>query len=218
MKVVAKDYERMSNLILTGDYNGTKVANAITNKSKAIARYIAGLKLTGRNVKYSSDNNRIEGNFDDLGNLAIDLGATVEEIQAVFDATEVPDSYIEKIEALSPMKLDNRFVGKISKAVLDAGCTIKYLKHNGYAVTNEGRFAMERSGRKWTIGYKTEITKQDGSIINFEFDAITDEGFGPTYYEVNFANPLGPFRYNSSSTYGMNVTEFTEQLKDKLKV
>ena len=52
------------------------------------------------------------------------------------------------------------------------------------ALTWEGREAMERNGRKWTIGYKSVISG-DGIELPFEFDAITDEGGGPTYYVID---------------------------------
>lgn len=49
---------------------------------------------------------------------------------------------------------------------------------------------MSRNGRKWTIGYRTKIKLGDKEI-NFEFDAITDEGDGPTYYTTNSTQPTG---------------------------
>lgn len=40
---------------------------------------------------------------------------------------------------------------------------------------------MARNGRKWTIGYKAEINLGN-KTVQLDFDAITDEGGGPTSY------------------------------------
>lgn len=77
----------------------------------------------------------------------------------------------------------------------------------------EGKEAMDRNGRKWTIGYKTEIVSGTNRM-QFVFDAITDEGGGPTYYM------LGPSDSAFDRLYGrkpMGKLEFINKLKNILK-
>lgn len=181
--VDSKDWDRMIDLVAKGDTDGEKIAKLIKDKNKAMARFIAGLKLNNSPLEYKDSKYSPYGYsaFAKLGELAIELGATPEEIQALFDITEVPAKYTEKLTKLGGKKLDNRFVGVISKAILDAGFDITYLPHNGNAITYDGKDAMGRNGRKWTIGYKSELSKGTNKYV-FVFDAITDEGDGPTYY------------------------------------
>ena len=181
--IADKDWARMVDLVLAGDTDGSKVANSIKEKKKAIARFVCGLKLTNSPLRMTTYGS-YSGSFRDLGDKAIKLGATKEEIQAVYDVTEVPAQYTEKMARLSGKKLNNRFVGALSKAVIDAGFDITYLPYGGNALTNAGRDAMARNGRKWTIGYKTEINLGDRTV-KLAFDAITDEGDGPTSYVIH---------------------------------
>jgi hypothetical protein len=213
--VVGKDWDRMSDLVLKGDYNGTSVAKLIKDKNKAMARFVAGLKLS--NSPLNHDNSKYNpygySNYSELGNLAIELGATPEEIQTLYDTTEVPSSTVDKLTKREGKKLNNRFVGVISKSVLDNGGDITYLPHNGNAITYQGKDAMSRSGIKWTIGYKAEV-KLGGKNHNLIFDAITDEGNGPTYYVLADSSDeiFSPLKYK---TFGKN--EFIATLKDILK-
>jgi len=193
--IADKDWKRMSDLVLSGK-DGASVAKSIKDKNKAIARFVSGLKLENKTPDYNERWKEYRGYFSEFGNKALELGATVEEIQAVFDETEIPSKYAEQLTDLSDKKLDDRFVGTLSKAVLDNGFDINYL-HSGNALTIVGKDAMRRSGRKWTIGYKTEITLGD-KVVKLSFDAITDEGDGPTSYFIDnsgsdpiFRNPYG---------------------------
>ena len=182
-KVSDKDWERMSDLVLTNK-DGSGIAQTISNKDKAIARFVAGLKLKGENIR--SDRKSYWGSFNEFGNRALQLGATPEEIQDTFDSTIIPPQYSNKLKTLGSKdkKLKDRFVGSLTKLVLSLGLDIKFLPTNENALTREGMDAMRRNGRKWTIGYKAEITKQDGSVVRLNFDAITDEGDGPTFYVI----------------------------------
>ena len=179
--VAAKDWDRMLDLVMKGD-DGSTAAKLIKDKGKAIARFVAGLKLSNSPLNWSG--RYYSGSFRDLGDRAIEMGATPDEIKTVFDSTDTPVSYVDKMAKLGGKKLNNRFVGQISKAILGLGYDIVYLPHNGYALTHEGKDAMSRNGRKWTIGYKTEILF-NSKKANFNFDAITDEGDGPTSYIVD---------------------------------
>lgn len=184
--VSTKDWDRMLPLVMKDD-DGSTVAKLIKDKNKAMARFVAGLKLGNDPLNYNDRWKEYSGPFSELGNTAIKLGATPEEIEALFNATDVPQSYVEKMTKLAGKKLNNRFVGDISRAFIDAGCDIEYQPHNGNAITREGMDAMSRNGRKWTIGYKSVVTI-NGKKFDFNFDAITDEGDGPTYYVVHHSS------------------------------
>ena len=180
--IATKDWDRMLSLVMKND-DGETAAKLIKKKDKAIARFVSGLKLSNSPLSYDDKWERYTRAFSPLGDRALELGATPEEIQELFDKTVVPVSHTEKMTKLGGKKLDNRFVQDISKVFLTAGNDIEYLPHNGNAITSNGRDAMQRNGRKWTIGYKSEVTIA-GNKFTFNFDAITDEGGGATYYVI----------------------------------
>lgn len=215
--VSPKDWDRMLDLVLKGD-DGETAAKLIGDKNKAISRFVCGLKLSNAPFTYNPDDRwRPFGYsmpFTDLGKKAIALGATADEIQKVYDETEVPQNVLDKQNQRAGKKLKDRFVGSISKAVLDAGFDITYLPHNGRAITMEGKDAMSRNGRKWTIGYKAEIDL-GGKKVPFVFDAITDEGDGPTSYVIDNSSDSIFRSISNWKRYGKN--EFISLLKDTLK-
>lgn len=208
LSISPKDWDRMLALVMKGD-DGETAAKLIKDKNKAIARFITGLKLSNSPLNYNDGWRSFSGSFSAIGKKALELGASQEEIKSLFDATELPNTYVEKMAKLGGKKLNNRFVGAISKAILDLGFDIIYLPHNGNAITSDGKDAMNRSGRKWTIGYKTEIDLGD-SKVKLTFDAITDEGDGPTSYVIDSSSDaiFTPIRYK---TFGKN--EFITNLK-----
>jgi hypothetical protein len=206
--IASKDWDRMLDLVMKGD-DGETAAKLIKDKNKAIARFITGLKLSNTQLKISDSGKYYSGSYSALGNKALELGATPEEIKTMYDATEVPVSYVEKMAKLGGKKLNNRFVGAISKAIIDLGLDITYLPHNGYAITHEGKDAMSRNGRKWTIGYKTEIDLGDKKV-KLTFDAITDEGDGPTYYVVDRSSDA---MFNSLSMDKLGKNDFISGLR-----
>lgn len=212
VNIVPKDWKRMLDLVVA-DETGDSVAKLIKDKDKAVARFVAGLKLSNSPLEYKDSWGEYSGEFSSFGNKALSLGATVEEIKNIYDNTEAPSEYIDRIKQLSGKKLKDRFVSSISKAVLDSGFDINYLRHNGYAITYIGKEAMERNGRKWTIGYKTEITLDDKKF-NLIFDAVTDEGDGPTYYVVDTSsdNIFDRLFYKRTG-----IMEFVATIKDVLK-
>lgn len=217
VNVTTKDWDRMMDLVLKGDLGGDKVIKLIKGRNKAMVRFIAGLKLTNAPLKYTDSTRYQYGSvpFAKIGELALSFGATPDAIQNLYDSTEVPKSIIEKMNKRSGKKLDNRFVGVISKTVLDEGGDIEYLPHRGNAITRMGKDAMSRSGRKWTIGYKAVITINKNKY-DFVFDAITDEGDGPTLYSLDGDNSSLIFNeIDSYKTYGRN--DFISKLKEILQ-
>jgi hypothetical protein len=210
--VADKDWSRMLNLVLTGN-NGKGIANTIKDKKKAIGRFVAGLKLSNSEFRYEESWRSFRGMFTEFGNRALELGATVEEIKNEYDNAIVPQKYLDQLKTLSSKKLGNRFVGAISKAIIDAGFNITYLNKGGNALTQTGRDAMARNGIKWTIGYKTQIDV-NGQLYDFNFDAITDEGDGPTSYVVADGSDAIFMRMKSWKAVG--VREFITQIIDAL--
>ena len=99
--ITPKDWDRMLDLIVSGK-DDSVVAKLINKKDKAIARFVAGLKLI--DFPFPSDKdlrgNVFNSEFSDLGNKAILLGATVDEIKDVFDKTILPQKYIAKLNNL----------------------------------------------------------------------------------------------------------------------
>lgn len=206
-----KDWSRMSDLVLSGK-DGAGVASTISNKKKAINRYVAGLKLKGDEPNYSSSWKEYSRTFSDFGNKALELGATPEEIQQAFDEAEIPEKYTEKLGNLADKKLQNRFIGSWVKNLLDAGYDIEFLPHNGNAITMDGKDAMQRNGRKWTIGYKTKINVA-GKTVDLNFDAITDEGGGPTSFVIDSRNSDNIF----NTLWGtMGIQKFTDYTMKRL--
>jgi hypothetical protein len=179
--IAAKDWDRMISLVLKGD-DGERVSKSIKNKDKAIARFVAGLKLSNSDHKYDTTGYEYSSSlFRDLGQKALELGATPEEIQNTYDNTEVPQKYLDKITKMAGKKLQDSFAGPISKVILDLGLDINYQPHNGHAITYTGKDAMN-NGRKWTIGYKTEVTLSNKEVVILDFDVVTDEGGGTSTY------------------------------------
>lgn len=218
--VTSKDWKRMSDLKLTGkDYSS--VVKSLKDKNKTINRFVAGLKLFGNSPKFNKLIGKYIGYFGEFGDKALELGATQEEIEKVFNETEIPDEL--KLlhpksnfpEEIQKKKLNNTFVSFISVEIIKNGWDIEFLKHNGNAITPIGREAMERNGRKWTIGYKTIITIEE-SKIHFNFDAITDEGGGPTYYCVDSRGSDIFFTSEKNRDY-MGKREFLNKLILELK-
>lgn len=85
-EVTAKDWTRMQDLI-DKEKDGASVAKSIKDKTKAIDRYVAGLKLTDTELTKPP----FKGKFADFGNKAVELGATYEEIKKAYDEADPAD-------------------------------------------------------------------------------------------------------------------------------
>jgi hypothetical protein len=222
-----KDWKRMKDLIQK-NIDGEGVASTLKSKSKAINRFVAGLLLSKKNdIKFDLKyNNQIDaenehGNlpFKEFGNKAIQLGATIEEIQDVYDNTEVPQKYKELTDDsyLSKKHLDSWVTGKVSKTIIDAGYDINYLNKGGNALTWLGKDAMRQSGRTWTIGYKTEIIA-NGKTYKLDFDAITSESVDNNivYYVIADSSDSIFYKYfDNYKKYG--IREFTKIIIEQIK-
>lgn len=211
--VSMKDWNRMLDLYLAGN-EGAGVASTIKNKDKAIARYVAGIKLAGENVDPSPWSTRSFAKFKER---ALELGATIEEIQEIFNNTEIPQSILDKEKSLKNKKLDNWTVGGVSKAVLKYGADINYIKQ-GRALTYGGRDAMMNSGRIWTIGYITELIV-NGEKYQFDFDVITNEGVDNNTVYFILADTTDKKIKNvfKQSNSKMGIREFSKYIKEAIE-
>ena len=88
-EVTSKDIERMKSLI-NKNSDGVGVAKTIKDKTKAIDRYVAGLKLTETElIKRELFKGSFRGVFMAFGNRALELGATYDEIKSAYDHTDI---------------------------------------------------------------------------------------------------------------------------------
>lgn len=101
-EVAAKDWERMQTLI-NKKSDGASVAKSIKDKTKAVDRYVAGLKLTETELTKPP----FKGAFADFGNKAIELGATYEEIKKAYDTANIEDAGKPKEEPWVPKKRES---------------------------------------------------------------------------------------------------------------
>ena len=102
-EVTAKDWDRMQTLI-NKKSDGASVAKSIKDKTKAIDRYVAGLKLTDTALTKPP----FKGEFADFGNKAIELGATYEDIKKAYDEANPEDAGKDsKEEAWVPKKRES---------------------------------------------------------------------------------------------------------------
>lgn len=211
-EVQSKDWDRMMDLVLAGK-DGKGIASKIKDKNKAIARYVAGAKIEFNGREFKPD----WSDFESFADKAIELGATKEEIQVAIDTTEIPTKVLDKYKLLKTKELDNRFIGVISKAILKLGFDINFIGKGGNAITWEGKDAMDRNGRKWTIGYKSEITAGD-TKLSFIFDAITDESVDvtPTYYVVDELRSLTSGEHHRGGDRVMGQRKFLAWLTKEL--
>jgi hypothetical protein len=121
-EVAAKDWDRMQTLI-NKKSDGASVAKSIKDKTKAIDRYVAGLKLTDTALTKPP----FKGEFADFGNKAIELGATYEDIKKAYDAANPEDAGKDsKEEAWVPKKRESskephRFAFGRPSAILSIG-------------------------------------------------------------------------------------------------
>lgn len=181
-KVELKDWERVIQLISTNKSPESQ-AKAIKDKNKAIQRYVAFLKIEDASPKYTSYGST-SGSGSEFGDRALELGATKEEIQDLFDKTELTIELKTKFAPLLVTSGRDNKIPALTTALLKEGYSIKYIK-SGNAITAAGKDAMSRNGRKWTIGRIVEITK-DNKKFEFKFDEITDEGGGSSKFAIDY--------------------------------
>ena len=93
-EIQTKDWDRMMDLVLAGK-DGAGTARAIKDKNKALARYVAGIKLEGRTKNIES-----WSEFGAFKEKAIELGATEQEITDMINNTVIPPKTSTKFVTL----------------------------------------------------------------------------------------------------------------------
>jgi len=180
LSITPKDWDRMIDLAAENK-DGDSIAAKIKDKNKAIARYVAGSL-----IKYGDAKTVLSKRFtafDEFKKKAIELGATEDEIKKLLTTTKIPSDKLKKYEELKSSGLDYETLRSLSRALLKEGYKISNIKSSN-AITQEGKDAMVKNGRIWSIGYTMTI-KKDKKEINFVFDALTNEGGGPSKYYTN---------------------------------
>ena len=102
-KIVNKDWSRMHTMIRqegATPWAGENVAAKITNKDKALARFVAGMKLAGctieefaKYLQFGSAKTNIP--FLKFWEKAKELGATPDEVLDLYENFDVPEEYSE---------------------------------------------------------------------------------------------------------------------------
>jgi hypothetical protein len=221
-----KDWGRMLDLVIA-DKNGANVAKSIKDKSKAIARYVAGVKLCGYDEAkilddYSKTSNRFyEGDyhkFNAFGTKALELGATIDEIIDEFNATEIPQKWQDKHQDMISKNLSNWVTGPLMTKILKAGYDFEQIGKGGNATTEVGQEAMHRSGLKWTIGYKYNLLI-NGQKYLLAFDAITSEAVNnnTVYFVVDSSVSDKVFRDITPFYKSVNLTKFYNSIINACK-
>lgn len=206
-KVVHKDWERMQDL-LDRDQNGEGVASKIKSKDKAVARYIAGMKLLKETAVEPYRENQYYlpySCFKAFGQKALDLGATYEDLLETEAATEIPDDFF----ANHVTKDDYRGYTGSLRRLLDQlralGVTIEMKSLNqGYNfwswVTSE---AYARNGRVWPLNYEINVEYR-GETLHHTIIVVTNEGGGNYGYDFD----------RSRMPWGMIKARLEREVKD----
>lgn len=192
--VTAKDWQRAIDLCKNGDSAIQNQADRIKDAHKAAQRYVAGVKLLDINPEeswgpgtnsWNKDKYYFHDTFGDMGDRAIELGMTYDEIIELYNSTpDAPEDLYAAAHRIQFGVNDSTFVGSISRALKKYGITLIKSKITGRAKTSAGIESMERNGRKWTEWANVTLEK-DGKTVETGFDCITDEGGGTTIYATD---------------------------------
>lgn len=183
--ISSKDWQRMADLVKIGQ-TGEGVASKINSKEKAVARYVAGLKLLGEKTAIKDFGNGNYGlpwtQFKCFGNKALHLGATYEDIQETFEATEKPEG-AEK----SDKKAYTGFFGSVERLLdntsRETGWTWKWQScGNHWSSTTQAMYS--RDGRVWPIS-KLAVFEKDGKKVTIPITVVTNEGGGNYGYDLD---------------------------------
>ena len=182
--ITIKDWERMQDLI-DRERDGRDVADKIKNKAKAVARYVAGMKLIGRDVAVESG--RIPySDFRAFGYKALELGATIEDIQSTFEAAAVPEDFADTHVTKDSYK---GFTGSLRRFI-DQMCAKYGLESSLQSVSGTGIWSgitaesYYRNGRVWPLSYKLTF-KNDFESVQYSIVVVTNEGGGNCGYDFN---------------------------------
>lgn len=182
--ITIKDWERMQDLI-DRERDGRDVADKIKNKAKAVARYVAGMKLIGRDVAVESG--RIPySDFRAFGYKALELGATIEDIQSTFEAAAVPEDFADTHVTKDSYK---GFTGSLRRFI-DQMCVKYHLESSLQSVSGTSTWSgitaesYYRNGRVWPLSYKLTF-RNDFESVQYSIVVVTNEGGGNYGYDFN---------------------------------
>jgi nitrogen regulatory protein PII-like uncharacterized protein len=179
-----KDWERMQDLIDQGK-DGADVAKKITSKDKAIARFVAGLKLEGKEPQYSSASSVGSVPFKAFGNRALELGATTEEINAVYESAVIPEDWRASHKTKKSYTGYTASFDKMMDQLADKygfEWSKKETREAQGAWSPTTREQYSRNGRVWPLNYEVTMTK-DGNTEKIVCILVTNEGGGMYGYD-----------------------------------
>jgi hypothetical protein len=127
--------------------DGESVANKIKDKTKAMNRFVAGLRITNSKLDYVQSIKKYYGAFNEFGNRALELGATVEEIELLYNETSVPSNITAKLDTYIKSNVNKGFLSSLIKTLIDEGFGVICTK-GGNATTSAGKEVMRTNGRK----------------------------------------------------------------------
>lgn len=187
-KIVRKDWDRMQDLI-DRDQNGEGVASKIKDKGKAVARYVAGMKLLKSNAVESYRNGEYYLPYSDFrafGRKALDLGATYEDLIETSEATEIPEDFFATHVTKDSY---TGYTGSLRRLLdqlraLGASIELKPLNRGYEHWSYETQVGYTRNGRVWPLNYELNIEYR-GETKHHTIIVVTNEGGGNYGYDFD---------------------------------
>lgn len=177
MIVTEKDWNRMYDLIVDGK-QGSSVAKSIKDKNKAIARYVAGLKLLGISPSKNFKDGKYHNEFADFGNKALELGATTDDIENEWLGTPTPEGWIYKIkEELKAISFKGPIPDIFWKQLRHAGIPVTTIKLSSESFDSYDWDKMriifyENTFDQCSVDIGYTINKSNVSYIFFDSDNL----------------------------------------------
>lgn len=188
-QVTDKDWSRMQDL-WNRNQDGEGVARKITSVEKAVARYVAGLKIEGEKEAtvegYNGSKTLPWSTFKAFGRRALELGATFEDLEDSFAAAEKPAQ-----GDIKQKKVYLGFTGSLEKLVDNlagqAGWTWSWKTVDSVRrISSEAEDMYRRNGRVWPITKEITFSKEGQEDKRIWVTVVTNEGGGNYGYDYRF--------------------------------
>ena len=188
-QVTDKDWSRMQDLWNRGQ-DGEGVAKKITSVEKAVARYVAGLKIEGTKEAtkegYNNSKTLPWSSFKAFGRRALELGATFEDLEDSFAAAQKPAG-----EDIKQKKVYSGYTGNLER-LLDS-----LAKQTGWSWTwktieNINKCSLKtqqmyiHNGRVWPISKEITFSKTGKEDVKVIATVVTSEGGGNYGYDFDY--------------------------------
>lgn len=188
-QVTDKDWSRMQDLWNQGQ-EGEGVAKKITSVEKAVACYVAGLKIEGAKEAtkegYNGSKTLPWSSFKAFGRRALELGATFEDLEDSFAAAQKPSR-----ENIHQKKVYSGYTANLEK-LLDT-----LAKQTGWTWTwktieNIRKCSIKteqmyiRNGRVWPIIKEITLSKPGREDVQVVATIVTNEGGGIYAYDFDY--------------------------------